>query len=190
MKPSKRLYIILPAVLIFVLAILTGGEFVLKMLFPTTYSDIIYEVSHKHETDPYLVLALIKAESNFVSDAQSIKDAVGLMQITEPTAQWIAEKTDFVQYSFDRVKNPEVNIAMGTWYLSYLTKLYDGNEKLALCAYNAGRGNVDKWLENASYSADGENLDMIPFPETDSYIRKIERYKQVYLKLYPNLFDR
>ncbi len=188
MKTTKRICIISLVLLLLIFLLGIGGNFVLKVLFPTSHSDIILTASEKYSADPYLVLALIKAESNFVSDAQSNKDAIGLMQITDPTAQWIAEKTDYTQYSIDKLKLPDVNISMGTWYLTYLMDLYNGNETLALCAYNAGRGNVDKWLKNAAYSTDGVNLDRIPFSETSAYIKKIERYKQIYIRLYPDLF--
>ena len=56
----------------------------------------------------------------------------------------------------------------------------DGNEKNAIAAYNAGYGNVDKWLEDKNYSADGKNLDTIPFEETDKYVKKVMLYKKIY----------
>ena len=109
------------------------------------------------------------------------------MQITEPTAQWIAEKMNFKAYKFNQLTKPEINISMGTWYLAYLLNLYSDDETLALCAYNAGRGNVDQWLKNPLYSSDGRCLQKIPFPETESYIHKIERYRRIYKFLYPAL---
>ncbi len=167
--------------------VLVGGKYLAKTLFPAPHIMEVKDAAAEYSVDPYLVFALVKAESNFVSDAQSHKGAVGLMQITEPTAQWIAEKIGLQNYSFAQVKDPAVNIRMGTWYLSYLLSLYNQDEKLALCAYNAGHGNVDQWLENENYSADGNTLQNIPFPETEKYIQKIETYKTIYKKIYPVL---
>ncbi|MBQ4160723.1 MAG: lytic transglycosylase domain-containing protein [Clostridia bacterium] len=175
-------------ILILVTAIVFfGGKFVLKTLFPLEHTDIINEAAEAQDIDPYLILALIKAESNFVSDAQSHKDAFGLMQITEPTAKWIAGKMNLEGYTAESLLDPTVNIRMGTWYLGYLISLYNGDETLALCAYNAGLGNVDNWLADKKCSADGKNLTNIPFAETEKYIEKIKRYKETYQKLYPEL---
>ena len=151
-----------------------GGKAILRMIFPIEHWDTILSASETFDADPYLVLSIIKAESNFEIDAESGKGAVGLMQITEPTAAWIAEKTDYPAYDYALLKQPEVNIYFGTWYLAYLLDEYNSDERLALCAYNAGRGNVDKWLQDAEYSSDGKMLENIPFTETRVYVDKIE----------------
>ena len=53
-----------------------------------------------------------------------------------------------------------------------------------LAAYNAGMGNVSEWLQSGDYSLDGETLHTIPYPETDAYVRKVQRAYQIYEKLY------
>ena len=55
---------------------------------------------------------------------------------------------------------------------------------LAICAYNAGIGRVNGWLEDSSLSSDGKGLDVIPYPETESYARKVQRNYEIYNKLY------
>ncbi len=154
----------------------------MKALYPLRYSEYINVYSNEYNLDKYLVMALIKTESNYIYDAHS-GVASGLMQITSETATWIAEKTDIV---LDDIFNPKTNINMGCYYLSYLLDYYDYDEKLALCAYNAGMGNVNKWLGNEEYSKDGKTLDQIPFAETKQYIEKIEKCKKIYINLYQN----
>ena len=170
MKIFKRSFIILLAIVIACALLFFIGKAVLKLLFPTQHVETVLDASHEFDLDPYLVLSLIKAESNFVTDAESSKGAIGLMQITEPTGEWIAEKLNSCDYSFECLKVPETNIYMGSWYLAYLLQNYNGDETLALCSYNAGSGNVDKWLEDSTLSLDGKTLKSIPFEETKTYV--------------------
>lgn len=152
----------------------------MKALYPLRYDEHIITYSQKYDLDKYLVMALIKAESNYIYDAHS-GIARGLMQITDETADWIAAKLSLSDFD---ILEPETNINMGCFYLSYLLDYYNENEKLALAAYNAGMGNVNKWLSDEEYSKSGETLDNIPFLETRQYIDKIERNKKIYIKLY------
>lgn len=128
--------------------------------------------------------SVIKAESSFNSDARSHKNAKGLMQITEETAYDIATQMGIEGYDVSMLHEPEVNIAMGCWYLNDLSKEFNGNMDLVLAAYNAGRGNVQKWLKDNRYSSDGETLSYIPFAETDKYVKKVKVNFDVYRFLY------
>ena len=108
------------------------------------------------------------------------------MQITEPTSFWIAEQLEMDDFKYELLKEPKENINMGTWYLSYLLSLYK-NEELALCAYNAGIGNVNKWLTDPECSTDGKNLHHIPFEETRLYVEKVSKFREFYKVLYHDL---
>lgn len=163
---------------------------VLRLLYPLNYEDRILECAMEYNVDPYLIMGLIKAESNFVPDARSHKDAMGLMQLTESTAQWVAGQVGLENYSPEMLSDPDTNIGLGVWYLSYLLKEYDGDNTLALCAYNAGMGNVGKWLASDKYSQDGKTLHTIPFSDTRCYVDNTQEYAQMYRKLYPDLSER
>ena len=80
--------------------------------------------------------------------------------------------------------DPETNIMIGTWYLNTLYKEFDGNLDLVLASYNAGSGNVNKWLKDEEYSNDGKNLTIIPFKETKEYIERINDSYKIYSKIY------
>ena len=65
--------------------------------------------------------------------------------------------------------------------------MYDGKLSTALAAYNAGLGNVSKWLVNPEYSSDGNTLDVVPYKETDGYVEKTLKYMEKYNKYYEEL---
>jgi soluble lytic murein transglycosylase len=71
------------------------------------------------------------------------------MQLTPATARYIAHKSGGTQFVVDDLATPQVNIAYGAYYLRYLLRRYDGNVDFALAAYNAGEGNVDRWISAA-----------------------------------------
>ena len=151
------------------------------------YNEFITKYSTEYSLDPYLVAALIKAESNFNKNAKSQKDAYGLMQITEKTGQWAAGEMKISNFNSDLLYDPEFNIKMGCWYLDNLKKQFNGNMDVVLAAYNGGRGNVQKWLNNAQHSTDGSSLNYIPFKETDKYVKRVNTNYKIYKFLYPRM---
>jgi len=142
------------------------------------YKDIVELQAEENDIEYSLVLAVIKTESNFVVDAHSGK-ASGLMQLTDETAEWIADKMD-INADEINLMEPADNIRLGCFYLKYLIDYYNGNEDVALAAYNGGMGNVNKWLDDEKYSSDGETLDYIPFKETREYVKKVRKEQKVY----------
>ena len=152
-----------------------------NILFPMDYEEAITKYANENELDKYLVMAVIKTESNFIPDAHSGK-ATGLMQITDDTGKWVARKLN-IRYSNADLKNPERNIRLGCYYLKYLIKHYE-NTDVALAAYNGGMGNVDKWLKDKKYSDDGKSLRNIPFKETKEYVQKVNKHWNKYKNMY------
>ena len=142
-----------------------------EIKYPVSYSSYIARYAKENDIDPYLVIGVIKQESNFIADARSAY-AGGLMQLTEVTADEYAKKLGFVNYNY---MNPETNIQIGCFVLASLIERY-GSVDTALAAYNAGAGNVDNWLKNPDYSDDGKTLETIPFSETRHYVRKVNEY--------------
>jgi soluble lytic murein transglycosylase len=150
---------------------------------PVPFNIKIVEYSEMYGLDPYLVAAIIKTESGFDKDIVSSMGAVGLMQIMPNTGGWIAKQLNIENFSAEMLKNEDINIEMGCWYLNYLRgELKHRNEVLA--AYNGGIGNVFKWLQDARYSKDGEVVDTIPFKETVRYIEKVVVVYNEYIDLY------
>ena len=108
---------------------------------------------------------------------------MGLMQIMPETGEWIAGKIGIEDFNAEMLEDPEVNIEMGVWYLDYLAERFDGETDTVIAAYNAGHGNVEKWLNDGQYSADGRTLAEIPFEETRNYVKKVNRAYEIYSKI-------
>ena len=156
-----------------------------KIIYKKDYKEYVQKYAQEYNVDENLIYALIKAESNFNSNAKSSKDAIGLMQLMESTAQDVCKKTD-LQISSDELSEkllePDININIGTKYLSILIQKY-GNIEIAITAYNAGIGTVDNWIEKAIINSDGSNVENIPYKETNNYVRKILRDYKIYTNL-------
>ena len=131
--------------------------------------------------DASLITAVIKVESNFNPTAVSSKNAKGLMQLKDGTFLFVCDRYG-LDYDKDDIFDPSKNIEAGVLYLDYLYKKY-GDIEVALCAYNAGEGNVDGWLKDERYSKDKKTLYYIPFDETRNYVSKINFYKKVFESL-------
>lgn len=155
-------------------------------MYPVTYSEYVQKYSELYNLDEHLVFSMIKAESGFNPNAVSPRDAKGLMQIIDSTGEWAAEKMNIKDFKTAQLMEPETNIRIGCWYIARLLKQYNQDTELALAAYNAGSGNVSKWLKDESISKDGTTLDRIPFEETRNYVNKINKYISMYKKLYDN----
>lgn len=138
----------------------------------------------ENELDPFLVAAIINVESKYDKDAISNKDARGLMQIGLQTGNWGAEELNIDGFDSNKLYDPETNIRIGTWYLKQLKHEFDDNINLVLAAYNAGSGNVSKWLQDERYSKDGNSLYKIPFKETEEYLDKVKFNYKVYSIIY------
>ncbi len=143
--------------------------------YPIGYKEYIVKYADKYDIDKYLVMGVIRVESNYVNEAQSNAGAKGLMQITDETAEWIVKKMDDKDFEEIDLFEPSINIEIGCFYLSYLIDKDDGRGDTAIAAYNAGVGNVNKWLSDSRYSSDGETLDDIPYEETKNYVIKVNR---------------
>ena len=181
MKNLKKII----SVVLTICVLFAGVKFAVKQIYPVKYIDYINKYSEIYNVDSYLLMSVIKAESNFDTSAVSSKAATGLMQITEDTANWIAQRLCFDDFEYEKdILNPEININMGSFYIDYLNDMYGGRIECVLAAYNAGFNKVDEWLSNPDYSKDGVSLDKIPYPETERYVNKVDNNYKIYKLLY------
>ena len=150
---------------------------------PDEYLSTVRECSDKYEIPIELLCAVINAESSFEPSAVSHANAYGIMQITEETFNWLQYRMGIEgSYTKDKLFDYKTNIEFGSYFLYLLYEEF-GNWDTALAAYNAGRGNVIKWLSDPTVSQNGK-LTNIPFEETRDYIKKINDSQAIYKKLY------
>ena len=157
------------------------GDAVREVTLPLRHDDVIRQQAREKDLDPALIAAIIYEESRFRPQT-SPAGAEGLMQITPETAEFIARNSGATTFVLDDLGNPQINISYGSFYLRYLIDRYDGDERLAIAAYNAGATNVDEWL----VEADSDELDLedIPFTETREYVADVEERRKEYEKNY------
>ena len=184
---KKKTLIIVGVILfliILIFIIFKPQNWFLKKIYKLEYSEYVHKYAEENDIDPYLIFSIIKAESNFNRNIESSSGAIGLMQLMESTAVEKANEIGQEVVVKEVLYNPEINIKIGTSYYAYLIKHYNKNEHLALAAYNAGIGNVDRWIEEGIIKKDGSDLENIPYKETNNYVRKILRDYKIYQRLY------
>lgn len=172
----------LSAIVIF-LVITLSAYGILTHLYPKKYSEYVEKYAAEYGIEKELVYAIIKCESNFRQDSVSHASAIGLMQITQSTFEWASQKFGDTEITSNSVYDPATNIKYGCCIYSLFYSEF-GDVTTALACYNAGRGNVLKWLENKEYSDDGILLKSIPFKETSEYVEKVQNTKKIYELLY------
>ena len=154
----------------------------LTKVYKLEYTEYVKKYANEYNVDEYLIYAIIKAESNFEPKAESHRGAKGLMQLMYSTAEDIAKRIN-VNLNEENILEPDINIKLGTKYISMLIQKYN-NINLALAAYNAGSGNVDGWIEKGTLKSDGSDIENVPFMETNNYVRKILRDYEIYKNIY------
>ena len=153
--------------------------------YPLEYGQYVAKYASEYNVPEYIIYSVIKTESNFDPMATSSAGAMGLMQMTPDTFQWLTGEAHLNEgLHTNALYVPDVSIRYGTYYLTYLYRKFNYNWDTVFAAYNGGEGNVAKWLEDPEYS-DGEgNLTYIPFAETRNYVKKVNAAIDTYKKLY------
>lgn len=185
-SPHKKLSQLLIAMCMLLITIVFAQTPMVQRTFfyPLHYRDEIEKYSARFEVDKSLAAAVIKNESNFDRRATSYVGAIGLMQLMPETAAWISTQLDEDEFDSVSLYEPETNVRYGVWYLSTLEYEFDGNDILAIAAYNAGSGNVRAWIEDYNWSEDFSDVSAIPFPETRAFVRKVLEARSKYHELY------
>lgn len=190
-RRRKGIFNFLAVFLVLLILLVTGNtiykiarEKYLLYNYPIKYQQLVERYAAENKVDKTLIYAVIKTESNFDSEAVSNVGARGLMQIMGDTFQWIRFRLgDSEELDYDTMFDPEQNIRYGSYLIGYLLE-YFGSMDLAICAYHAGIGSVDSWLENPQYSTDGKTLDTVPATDTRHYLNKIKDALYNYQTLY------
>ena len=186
MKKWKKVLLTLITVIIICKALFLGAVYYGGQNYPISYIEEIQKYSSEYGVDPKVVLAIMRVESNFKSDAVSKVNAKGLMQVLPDTAKHVAKLLNIDVNSLD-LNDPETNVKIGTYYLKYLMQNFS-NMNTVYAAYNGGIGNVNTWLKDSKYSSDGVTLYNIPSAEAKNYVKKVNKALKAYEILYGKEF--
>ncbi len=138
-----------------------------------------------------MVHAITRQESQFAGNAVSHAGATGLMQLMPATAREQAGKLGMNYMSASLIDSPSYNITLGNAYIGRMLDYYGGSYPLAVAAYNAGPGNVNKWLRANGDPRTGavqwvDWIEQIPFYETKNYVQRVLENAAVYEQLNPD----
>ena len=164
--------------------VVSGVDDVVRRLgLPLSDASVIREQAGEKHLDPALIAAVIYAETKF-DPRPSPAGAEGLMQILPGTAYFIAHLSGGSSFTASDLATPRINVAYGSYYLRYLLNHYNGNEMLAVAAYNGGLANVDSWVAQANAAGRPLTVEAIPFPETRAYVQRVLEAQREYRSAY------
>lgn len=152
----------------------TEPDIYLRARYPLEYEQILRVHGGNHDLEPTLLAAVVYVESRFDPNAESEAGAIGLMQLLPETAEGIALRTGGRDFVVADLRDPDINVRYGTWYLDHLRERY-GDMRLALAAYHAGQGNVDEWQRTGAG---------IAFSETREYVSQVQELERLYARVY------
>lgn len=185
-RGKLRRRMLLAALVVMLAVLFVRSDWLARLIYPIHYKDDIRASALNYELEPHLVAAIIRSESNYQTGRESKKGALGLMQLMPTTAEWVVEKAGFQSVDEEMLMHrADVSIEIGSWYLGTLIKQFDHNLVASTAAYNAGPGNVRKWLDEGSWDGELQTSDRIPFGETRHYVQRVFYYYNKYKALYP-----
>jgi soluble lytic murein transglycosylase len=175
-----------------------------RFMYPIRYQTCIQQTAKFTQVHPLLVASVIRVESKFDTHNVSHAGAIGLMQLMPQTAGWIAnqippntpslhlaQSADVsnsmpLAVARERLANPGYNILLGSWYIHYLTNLFQGNEVAAIAAYNGGPKRVRQWLTSGVWPGTLATISDIPVGETRHFVDRVFYNYSLYQRIYGN----
>ena len=157
-----------------------------EILYPLSYWDVIQNEGGRRNVDPYLIASIIRQESGFEPATVSNAGAVGIMQIMPNEAPRIASVAGLEPPTRAQLFDPRINIAVGAAEFAQKRESMNGNDILAIAAYNAGEDAVGRWLAATPLDDGDLFVESIPFNETRLYVKTVTRNRFEYRRIYEN----
>jgi len=152
----------------------------LEVRFPLPYESLISENASKRQLDTAWMYALVRSESAFIEDVKSPAGALGLMQVMPQTGRETAKIMGLKNFKTENLLVAEKNVPIGSTYLKQMLDKFGGNMVLATAAYNAGPHRVKSWLPRAGCTDADIWVELIPFNETRTYVRRVMFFASIY----------
>ena len=155
-------------------------------LYPRYYADLVEKYAKMYNVDTFLIASMILEESRYNAAAVSWAGAIGLMQIMPATGRELAQKLKIRRFRTSMLKQPDINIRMGTKYIGELNAWFDGDPILVIGAYNGGPGRMERWVSTKNIKDIDEFVEKIRIRETRLHIKKVidsyDNYVEIYQK--------
>jgi soluble lytic murein transglycosylase len=155
-----------------------------KLVYPVRHWDLIERYGRSYGVDPFLLLAVMREESQFQSDARSSASARGLMQIMPATARILAPKLGVRLRGLADLNQPSISVQLGSYYLSQMLRQFNNQWEKALAAYNGGPGSVGRWEKRLVRDTPPIFVASIGFRETKLYVLKVIGGYHAYRSIY------
>ena len=149
-----------------------------RLVYPIHYYN--YVQKYANTENPIIILSIIKEESHFNPNATSCVGALGLMQLMPATADEIAKAYGLS----NNLYNPENNIHLGSLYYAKMRRSLNDKDMSAIMAYNGGWAAVTRWKNRLNYTDMDDFVEKIPYPETQTYLKKVLRSYWNYSNIY------
>ena len=153
-------------------------------LYPRYYADTVEKYAKMYNVDTFLIAAMILEESRYNAEAVSWAGAIGLMQIMPATGRELAQKLKIRRFRTSMLKQPDINIRMGTKYIGELNSWFDGNAMLVIGAYNGGPGRMERWVSTKNIKDIDLFVEKITIRETRLHIKKVIDSYHNYVEIY------
>ncbi len=154
--------------------------------YPQAFNKHVVKYGENYNVPKPYIWSIMRAESRYRPFVVSPVGAKGLMQIMPKTGRQISMLLGLRSFQARNLKEPEMNIRLGSRYLMRLLKKFNGSLPLSTASYNAGPHRVETWLASFGTLQMDEFIEHIPFVETRNYVKKVIRFYGVYNKLYFN----
>jgi soluble lytic murein transglycosylase len=158
-------------------------DHILREGYPNLYWPEVQQAAGSYGYDPRIFHSLVREESSFNKDIVSWAGAKGLSQLMPATARTVAGWMD-IGVNNQTIFDPLTNLRIGSRYLEYLRGYFKNNMFLAVPAYNAGEGNVGKWIKGREGRPTDEYIEEIPIRETRHYVKRVLGTYQIYRAMY------
>ena len=155
-----------------------------RKLYPRYYANAVDKFAKLYNVDTFLVAAMILEESRYNATAVSWAGAIGLMQIMPATGRELAQQLKIRRFRTSMLKQPDINIRMGTKYIADLNSWFDNNPMLVIGAYNGGPGRMKRWVSTKNIKDIDLFVEKITIRETRLHIKKVIDSYDNYVQLY------
>lgn len=148
--------------------------------YPHAYPQALQTAYEKSQLPHGVIEGIMREESQFRDRVVSTAGAIGLMQLMPGTAKMVANQLGLLDFNTQKIYEPQTNLILGSWFFKDLLNRYQGSYPLAIMAYNAGPGNVDRWKNNLGHLPMEEFIEEVPFNETRGYVKRVLRSMHAY----------